>query len=93
VPKTDTYLLKLQHDDQIIIWIDGKEVCRKGQIGPVTRAAHRIPIRLNAGDHRLRFRLNQHRGPWQAALRFRTGEDELSDIVGLEPSAGSKSGK
>jgi len=80
---------KIQSDDQLILWLDGKEVARNNGEGPVTRSAIRPPLPLEAGEHRLRMRVNQRPfssygdGRWQASLRIRTTDDDLSDVTGL----------
>ena len=84
VPHADTYAFKLQSDDQMLLWIDGKLAYRNDQRSPVTRNAHMVPIQLEAGEHSLRMRINQQDGPWQASLRIRTRADELSDVQGVE---------
>ena len=89
VPAAGTYLLKLQSDDQMILWLDGKDVARNNSEAPVTRSVVRRPLRLEAGEHRLRMRVNQRQfssygdGRWQASLRIRTADDQLSDVTGL----------
>ncbi|HYF49714.1 MAG TPA: PA14 domain-containing protein [Planctomycetota bacterium] len=85
VPKAGTYLFKMQADDQLILWVDGKEVYRHNETHPVTRTACRVKLHLDAGTHRIRFRVNQLEGRWQAALRIRTEDDDLSEVVGVEP--------
>ena len=88
VPATDEYLLKIQSDDQMILWIDGKEVYRHNRQSPVTRSVMRLPLKLEKGPHRLRIRVNnrafekQGDGRWQASLRFRTKADLLSNVHG-----------
>ncbi len=89
VPETDEYLLKIQSDDQMLLWIDGKEVYRHNRQSPVTRSVQRLKLRLEKGPHRVRIRVNnrafekQGDGRWQASLRFRTRDDLLSDVRGL----------
>lgn len=94
VPAPGTYLFKIQSDDQLILWIDGREAGRNNGEGPVTRSVVRLPLRLEAGEHRLRIRVNQRQftsygdGRWQASLRIRTLADELSCVTGLPPETG-----
>ena len=83
VPREDDYLLKVQADDQMLLWLDGKEIYRHDHKRPVTRASYREKVHLTAGDHRLRIRVNQEEGRWQASVRIRTSDDALSDVVGL----------
>ena len=83
VPRTDTYLLKLQADDQMLLWLDGELVYRHDDRRPVTRAAYTQRMRLEEGEHRLRVRVNQGYGRWQAAVRIRTMEDDVSGVVGV----------
>lgn len=85
VPKSGKYLFKIQSDDQMILWIDGKEVFRHQDTQPVTRGGRREVLQLEGGEHRVRFRLNQYEGRWQAAIRIRNEDDTLSEIIGLEP--------
>jgi hypothetical protein len=90
VPESKEYLLKTQSDDQMVLWIDGQEVCRINSIAPVTRAVRRRVVHLAQGRHRVRMRVNQWHhtsfgdGPWQASLRFRTAEDDVSAIIGVQ---------
>jgi len=83
IPKTDQYLLKIQSDDQLVLWIDGQEVFRQNEHMPVSRSGCAVKFHLMEGEHRVRFRLNQTKGRWQAALRFRTADDEVSSVTGL----------
>jgi hypothetical protein len=83
VPKSDMYLMKLQSDDQLLIWVDGKPIYRYDGERPVTRAGFKVPLYLEEGVHRLRIRVNQMEGRWQASLRIRTEDDDVSGVVGL----------
>ncbi len=87
VPVPGSYLFKIQSDDQIILWLDGKEICRHDECAwrPVTRTAISLAVELSAGEHRIRMRVNQVEGRWQACLRIRTKDDRLSDVTGLPP--------
>jgi hypothetical protein len=85
-PATDDYLFLIQSDDEMLFWIDGKQVYRfddHTMARPVARSATRCKIRVEAGDHELRMRVNQRFGPWQASVRIRTREDDVSNVVGL----------
>jgi hypothetical protein len=88
VPESGAYLLKIQSDDQMLLWIDGKLVYRHDTEAPVTRSVKRLELKLEAGERRVRMRVNQRAfteygdGRWQASLRFRTSDDELSDVRG-----------
>ena len=88
VPESKEYLLKIQSDDQMLLWIDGMLVYRHDSRGPVTRAVKRLKLPLERGRHRVRIRVNQWRhssygdGRWQASLRFRTADDGLSHVTG-----------
>ena len=88
VPETATYLFLIQTDDAMRMWLDGREVYRFDTNGwngyyPVTRSARRRRIRLSAGAHELRIRVNQTHTRWQAAVRIRTKTDDLSHVIGL----------
>jgi len=83
VPEDGDYLLKVQADDQMLLWLDGKEIYRHDHMRPVTRAAYRRRVHLRAGERRIRIRVNQNEGRWQASLRIRTQEDDLSGVTGL----------
>ncbi len=88
VPETADYLFKLQSDDQMLLWLDGRQIYRHDQSAPVTRSVARPMIRLEAGDHTLKMRVNQQGmsnwqdGRWQASLRIRTPADTLSHVTG-----------
>lgn len=90
VPEDGTYLFKIQSDDQMILWIDGKEVFRYDGRAPVTRAGSWVKLPLKAGERRIRLRVNQTEARWQACLRIRTLDDQPSGVVGLEPEADTK---
>ena len=86
VPKSDTYLFLIQTDDYMLLWLDGKLVYRYEDMGyyhPVTRSARRLKVPLEAGEHRLRMRVNQTITRWQASVRIRTADDDISSVVGL----------
>ncbi len=88
VPETKAYLLKIQSDDQMLLWIDGKQVYFHDYHGPVTRSVKRLKLELTEGEHEVRMRVNQGKfssygdGRWQASLRFRTQDDRLSKVTG-----------
>ncbi len=84
VPKDDDYIFLVQADDEILVWIDGKQVYGLDTHTPVTRSARKVKIHLSAGDHRVRMRVNQQTAYWQAALRIRAADESLSDVTGLE---------
>ena len=89
VPKAGPYLMKVAADDQMLLWCDGHLIYRYDLTMPVTRSAERQTVRLTQGRHRLRMRVNNAEswsyadGTWQAVLRFRTPDDDLSNITGL----------
>ncbi|GMV82632.1 MAG: hypothetical protein AMXMBFR7_38160 [Planctomycetota bacterium] len=85
VAQTGEYLFKVQADDQMLLWLDGREIYRHDHTRPVTRAAYTFKLALEAGEHRLRMRVNQQEGRWQASLRIRTPDDDLSTVSGIEP--------
>jgi PA14 domain-containing protein len=86
-PETGEYLLKIQSDDQLLLWIDGKQVCRRDNRAPVTRSAQRLKLKITKGKHRIRMRVNQWQrssygdGRWQAYLRFRTVDDDITGVT------------
>ncbi len=88
VPTAGHYLFKIQSDDQMLLWIDGKLLHRHEQRAPVTRSAARPKISLGAGRHTMLMRVNQagesawHDGRWQATVRIRTLDDRLSTVFG-----------
>jgi hypothetical protein len=86
VPETGKYLIKVQSDDQMLLWLDGREILRWDGREPVTRTAVRLRGELSAGEHRIRMRVNQFEGRWQACLRIRTEADGLSRVTGIEPA-------
>ncbi|MCZ7645098.1 MAG: PA14 domain-containing protein [Planctomycetota bacterium] len=67
VPRAGEYLFKVQADDQMLLWLDGTQIFRHDDQRPVTRAASRFALKLEAGEHRLRMRVNQTEGRWQAS--------------------------
>jgi hypothetical protein len=86
-PRSGHYLLKAQSDDQMRVWVDGEPFAEISSTHSVIRNSHRFKVYLEKGRHRLRIRVNQgphvkklDGGYWQASLRFRTLEDELSDV-------------
>ncbi len=96
VPESGRYLLKIQSDDQLLLWIDGQLACRRDEGAPVTRSAERLKLQLAKGVHEVRMRVNQAQytsfgdGRWQASLRFRTLEDRVSGVVGLSASGNAR---
>jgi len=91
VPKTAQYFLKAQSDDQMLLWIDGQLAGRIDTKRSVIRNVGRIRIQLKKGRHTVRMRVNQgpqtrklQGGYWQSSLRFRTSDDLLSNVTGIE---------
>ena len=85
VRKSGEYLIKVMSDDQMHLWIDGQEVFRIDDVLPVTRSGRSFKQHLDAGEHRIRMRINQSDGPWQAFLRIRTEDDDAAEVEGVEP--------
>lgn len=90
VPQTASYLFKLQSDDQMRLWLDGRELCHIDNNRPLTRNILRHTALIEAGRHALLLRINQTghteklRGSyWQASVRIRTHDDHLSGIIGV----------
>lgn len=83
VPQTGEYLFKIQSDDYILLWMDGKRIFGQSEELPVTRSARTFKVTMTAGDHELRMRVNQIERRWQAVLRIRTADDDLSNVTGL----------
>jgi hypothetical protein len=81
VSKAGVYLFKLQSDDQMILWLDEKEIFQQQAITPVTRTANLLKVNLSEGEHRLRMRVNQHQGRWQATLIIRSETDDITPHV------------
>ena len=76
----------------MLLWVDGRLIYRFDSDWdlPVTRAARRRRIRLTAGAHELRMRVNQTHTRWQAAVRIRTRDDDLSHVIGLPEPTGEE---
>jgi hypothetical protein len=85
VPDSGEYVLLIQSDDAMLLWIDGKRVYQfEDDYGrPVTRSAARRKVSLDAGEHEVRMRVNQTERFWQATVRIRNGKDDLCNVVGL----------
>jgi hypothetical protein len=85
VPRSGTYLFKVQSDDSIRLWADNRGIFRYDNRAfmPATRSASRLESYLAAGEHQITMRVNQCTGPWQGSVRIRTEDDDLSDVVGL----------
>jgi hypothetical protein len=77
------HLLKAQGDDDLVVWVNGSEVVAISEKGPPIRTAREVPVRLEAGRNRVLFRLGQKSGKWQAAIRFRTLDDQIADVEGI----------
>jgi hypothetical protein len=84
VPADGDYLVKLQGDDDVILWIDGQEVGRIVERGPPIRTAREFRTQLGKGHHQVLVRLGQQTGQWQLGLRFR---DLEQGVVGIEGRA------
>lgn len=78
------YLLKVQSDDNIVVWVNGKRVAEITEKGPPIRTAKEEKVPLDKGINRLLFRLNQHESQWQASIRLRTEDDKLAAVRGRE---------
>ncbi len=77
------YMMKIQADDNIVVWVNGKEVGRIIEYGPAIRTAKEVPVTLQAGKNKILYRLNQRTHQWQAGIRIRTIEDQIADVVGV----------
>ena len=77
------YLLKVQGDDNIVVWVNGARVIRITEKGPSIRTAREVKISLKKGRNRILFRLNQRQNQWQASIRIRTKDDKVANIKGI----------
>jgi hypothetical protein len=77
------YLLKVQGDDNIIVWINGIKIITIAEKGPPIRTARGQKIRLNKGRNRILFRLNQKKDQWQAGIRIRKEDDSVGNVKGI----------
>ena len=89
VPETGRYLLKIQSDDQMLLWIDGKLAHRSDIMRSVIRNSSKTVLRLEQGARRIRIRVNQGKDIpklegsfWKASLRFRTPDDMPAHVTG-----------
>ena len=81
--KAGKYLLKVQGDDNIVVWINGARVIRITDKGPPIRTAREVAISLVEGRNRILFRLNQKKGQWLAGIRIRAAGDKVTDARGI----------
>ena len=84
-----TYRMKTQSDDDLVVWINGERVITEAHTKYTairSAAEHLVPLR--GGANHVLFRLNQRSGQWQGAVRFRTKDDQVADIVGVPVHAG-----
>ena len=81
--KKGHYMMKIQADDNIVVWVNGKKTAWITEKGPPIRTAKEVKIILNKGKNRLLFRLNQKESQWQASIRIRTADDKVADVKGI----------
>ncbi len=77
------HLLKVQGDDNIVVWLNGREVAEITKKGPPIRTAREVRVSLKKGRNVILFRLNQKKAQWQAAIRVRTINDGVADVTGV----------
>lgn len=65
----DAYLL-VGSDDSVVIWLDGKEIWRNPAVRPLIPDSDKIPLRLEAGWHKLLFKVTQLMGEWGLCARI-----------------------
>ncbi len=75
--KRDAYLL-VGSDDSLAIWFDGKEIWRNPAVRPLVPDSDKIPLQLEAGWHKLLFKVTQLRGEWGLCARI---VDESSNPI------------
>ena len=78
------YRLKAQGDDHLVVWINGAHVLTiaEKKVTAIRSATERI-VTLDRGRNTVLFRLNQGTGQWQAAIRFRTKDDQVAAVRGI----------
>lgn len=64
----DAYLL-VGSDDSCVVWLDGKEIWRNPSVRPLIPDSDKIPLHLEAGWHRLLFKVTQLTGEWGLCAR------------------------
>lgn len=86
VSEPGTYLLKLQADDNIVVWVNGEKVAMITEKGPPIRTAKEVKVALKQGKNRILFRLNQKTAQWQAGVRIRTEKYGIAKGVQGKPA-------
>ncbi len=81
--KEGTYILKAMGDDDLTVWVNGREVIRIFEKGPPIRTAREIPVYLSEGVNRILYRLEQKTNQWQAQVFFRNKDQTPADVVGV----------
>lgn len=85
------YLLKVQGDDHLIVWLNGKKVVTVAEEGATAiRSARDVPVTLAPGRQQLLLRLNQTSGQWQASCRVRRADGQVPATLRGVPAAAQK---
>ena len=98
VEKTDDYLLMVNNDGMVDVWIDGKIVHQDHSNHPAAGWLRQKSLRLEQGNHTVLVRTRQNEAEdtdfqqnyWLFRLRIRSGRKRPAPIGGLE--CGKESG-
>lgn len=80
VPRAGRYLLLLGVDDGVRVSVDGRVLYTRDDARPLREDDDVIPLDLEAGEHKLLFKLHQRDGAW--ALRVRIVDSALAPVPG-----------
>ena len=75
-PVEQEALLLMGRDDDLLVWLGGREVCRAEGDSGLDRDALRVPVTLPAGKTPLRVKICNRSGMWGFALRFATPDGQ-----------------
>jgi hypothetical protein len=82
-PFTGDYMAKAMHDDDAVLWINGKRVLIDREKGPAIRTPNEIIVQLKKGHNKIMMFINQEKKQWQASLFFRTPDYQVVPIKGV----------
>lgn len=88
VAEADRFELRVTTGAPFKVWVDGQLVFSARVVHRETFDQWVIPVRLDAGRHRILVKSAQDEGPWNLGVRVtRRGGRAAPDLVGLPPDA------
>ena len=83
-PAAGEYLLDVEHDDMMRVWVNGQSVFESQSALPAVLTRKLIKVNLRKGQNDLLVKICQQKNYWEFGVRFLTLERRPAPVTGIE---------